>query len=118
LAIEEYSPDGAQYCTNPVIKGNTISAPSASNSNGTGISAVCVGATIQNNTITDAIEWAIEATGVGTTITGNSFLDSEQRSRPVVDRDRHQHFAEHQSQPGDGLAKHHHWRGDRDPDVR
>jgi hypothetical protein len=72
VAIEEYSPNGAQYCTNPVFRGNTISAPSASNSNGTGISAICVGATIANNTITDAIAWAIEATGVGTTITGNT----------------------------------------------
>lgn len=71
VAIEEYSPNGAQYCTNPVFRGNTISAPSASNNNGTGISAICVGATIDNNTITDAIEWAIEATGVGTTVTGN-----------------------------------------------
>jgi hypothetical protein len=71
IAIEESSPNGARYCTNPVIKGNTISAPSTSNANGTGISAICIGATIENNTITDAIEWAIEATGVGTTISGN-----------------------------------------------
>jgi hypothetical protein len=71
VAIEEYSPSGAEYCISPTFQGNTISGPSASNTSGTGISAICNKATIRNNKITDAMGWAIEATGLGTTVAGN-----------------------------------------------
>jgi hypothetical protein len=71
VAIEEYSPSGATYCVGSVFSGNTISSPSASNTSGTGISAISKGATIKNNQITDAIGWGIEATGLGTTVSGN-----------------------------------------------
>jgi hypothetical protein len=71
VGIEEYSPSGATYCIGSLFSGNTISAPSASNTQGTGISAISSDATIENNKITDAISWAIEATGLGTTVSGN-----------------------------------------------
>jgi hypothetical protein len=80
IAIEEYSPDGAAYCVSAMISGNTISSPAAGNTTGTGISAISTSATIQNNKITDAITWAIEATGLGTTVSGNTITWSSATS--------------------------------------
>ncbi len=81
VAIEEHSEAGATNCVAPIITGNTISAPSASNSSGTGISAISTGATITNNSITDAAAWAIEATGLGTTVTNNTIGWTSQDSQ-------------------------------------
>lgn len=85
VAIEEHSDSGPAYCLNPVFQGNVISAPSASNTSGTGISAISTGATITGNRITDAAGWAIEATGLATTVTGNQISWTNPKSQAALE---------------------------------